>query len=226
MCVLFCLKFLELCRVTTNNDTVVLDLVRQRYSRTDSLFLGSCDFRLLINTCSSKISADPSNKFVYIRDFVDQLKAHKARPQKRPLHHKNRYSSPDCDPEPKRYKPESAAESSNERSSATSCQLESRNVAGSCESSEKSQQSFEELQDVDVMHAAEVVAAGSPPIVDQSSLQCMKGEGDGDPVLTKQVNETEKKQEGGSAQKEPVSSTNATNYHIRRLEKLLVVRIC
>lgn len=215
------LKFLELCRVATNSDTVVLDLVQQRYSRTDSHFLGSRDFQQLINTCSGKINADPSNKFVYIRDFVNHLKVHKTKPKKLPPCHQDCSSSPDDVPEPKRYKPGIAAGGSDEHSSTPSSQHKSQNVAHSCENSNKSLQSPERLQNVEIVQEAlpAEYASKSQLDVDQLSQHCIKEIGD-----SNQDGPKEKQQEESSVPKEPASSTNATERHIKRLEKLLAVR--
>lgn len=75
-------QFLELCHSATDNDSVVLKLLQQKYNQANRHFLWSDEFCKLVETYTARIRADPTNKYVHIRDIVSELKAYKAKPMK------------------------------------------------------------------------------------------------------------------------------------------------
>ena len=82
-------QFIDLCRTVTDNDTVVLKLLQQKYNHANRHFIWSDEFCQLIQTYSGRICADPGNKYVHIRDIVSELRRYKAKPMKniKPLTH-------------------------------------------------------------------------------------------------------------------------------------------
>lgn len=222
----FNVKFLELCRITTNNDTVILDIVQQRYSRTDSHFLSSEDFQQLINTSSKKINTDPSNKFVYIRDFVSALKLHKARPRKLPLRHQNHCSSPAKVPDSKSFKSEDAAADHFIQLVPSTLSSALSDAADHCSEDLTESRKSEELGNVtDVSQSCLVLPTELADELqlngDQSSQHCTNGNTVS--IVSIQDCQTDKLQDDGTAQKDLLSSSRASENHIRRLERLLVV---
>ena len=75
-------QFLSFCRDITGNDTIVLQVIQNRYNHTNPHYLFSDKFCDLVKSCTEKMQQDPTNKFVYIKDFATELKTYKAKPMK------------------------------------------------------------------------------------------------------------------------------------------------
>ena len=61
----------------------VVALLKKYYSRTNLHFLRSEDFFVAVDECIRKIGENPENKYVHIKEFVDDLKEYKSNRRKR-----------------------------------------------------------------------------------------------------------------------------------------------
>jgi len=62
---------------------MVLRLLQQKYNQANPHFKWSDEFLMLVDAYSSRIRADPTNKYVHIRDVVTELNAYKGKPMKK-----------------------------------------------------------------------------------------------------------------------------------------------
>ena len=78
-----CLQFLEFCRRCTDNDGEVIKLLEKRHKKTCQTYLSSAEFGKLILSTTDKIRTDLNHKFVYIKEFITELKAYGPKVSKR-----------------------------------------------------------------------------------------------------------------------------------------------
>ena len=78
----FSFQFMAMCEVVTDHDDEVLTLIRKRHHRAKPDFIQSEGFlKLMRHTCES-IKKDSTNKYVYIKDLLTELKAYQEQPAK------------------------------------------------------------------------------------------------------------------------------------------------
>ena len=78
----FSFQFMAICEVVTEHDEEVLTLIRKRHHRAKPDFIQSEGFlKLMRHTCES-IMKDSTNKYVYIKDLLTELKAYQEQPVK------------------------------------------------------------------------------------------------------------------------------------------------
>ncbi|XP_074654149.1 uncharacterized protein LOC141908160 [Tubulanus polymorphus] len=84
-------KFQDECKkhLTSSDDKKFLEFIKNRHATAKSEYLGSKDYRNLLTNLSEKISNDPHNIYVYIRDLVHELKANRRVPEKTTTKRKN-----------------------------------------------------------------------------------------------------------------------------------------
>jgi len=69
-------QFLEFCRTVTDDDDEVLKLLHKRYNKTNQAYLNSEAFIKLMHSTTEQIKNDLSRKFVYIKEFISELRAY------------------------------------------------------------------------------------------------------------------------------------------------------
>ena len=70
-------QFISLCRRVTQNDREVLKLIEKRYNSTSETYRHSDEFFAILLQQSDLILNDSSNKYIYIRNVLTELKAYR-----------------------------------------------------------------------------------------------------------------------------------------------------
>ena len=67
---------MEFCRSATEDDSEVLKLLQKRFNKTSRTYLNSEAFFSLLHRTREQIKNDSSRKFVYIKEFISELRAY------------------------------------------------------------------------------------------------------------------------------------------------------
>ncbi len=78
----------------TANDDEVIKLIERRYKKANPSFVASTEFRLLLLSTKKKLENDPGNKYIFIKELTDELKAYDVKHTKK---HKKRGAFLDSD---------------------------------------------------------------------------------------------------------------------------------
>ena len=86
-------SFLTFLKDISANDTEVINFVKRRHAKANPNFTSSPQFLQLLRKVQKNIQRDVENKYVFVKDLTDELKAYNIK------HSKTIKSKPDSDPE-------------------------------------------------------------------------------------------------------------------------------